>query len=114
MEKCEKFIKGHLFKISATMWWTIWITLLIKFCIRYSSDIHQFYIIKKHETVTDNLPIRWYADRIKRSIISKIKTGYYLEFLMPEMIKLLGSTKNKITKGENGKIVPHLAITETY
>ena len=27
-------------------------------------------------------------------------------------MKLLGSTKNKITKDENGKNVPHLEITE--
>ena len=40
------------------------------------------------------------------------KTGYYLELLTPEMMKLLGSTKNKITKDENGENVPHLEITE--
>ena len=28
------------------------------------------------------------------------------------MMKLLGSTKNKITKDENGENVPHLEITE--
>ena len=27
-------------------------------------------------------------------------------------MKLLGSTKNKITKDENGEMVPHLEITE--
>ena len=27
-------------------------------------------------------------------------------------MKLLGSTKNKITKGKNGKNIPHLEITE--
>ena len=42
----------------------------------------------------------------------KIKTGYYLEFLTPETMKLLGSTKNKINKNENGKNVLHLEITE--
>ena len=31
---------------------------------------------------------------------------------MPETVKLLGSTKSKITKDENGKNVPHLEITE--
>ena len=31
---------------------------------------------------------------------------------MPEMMKILGSTKNKITKDKNGKNVPHLEITE--
>ena len=30
----------------------------------------------------------------------KIKTGYYLELLTPEAMKLLGSTKSKITKKE--------------
>ena len=31
---------------------------------------------------------------------------------MPELMKLLGSTKSKITKDENGNNVPHLEITE--
>ena len=31
---------------------------------------------------------------------------------MPESIKLLGSTKNKITKDENGENVPHLEMTD--
>ena len=31
---------------------------------------------------------------------------------MPEMIKLLGTTKSKITKDENGENVPRLEITE--
>ena len=39
-------------------------------------------------------------------ITFKIKTGYYLELLTPETMKLLGSTKSKITKDENGKNVP--------
>ena len=32
----------------------------------------------------------------------EIKTGYYFQLLMPETIKLLGSTNNKITKDKNG------------
>ena len=31
---------------------------------------------------------------------------------MPESMKLLGSTKNKITKDENGENVPHLEMTD--
>ena len=42
----------------------------------------------------------------------KIKTKYYLELLTPETMKLLGSTKRKITKDQNGENVPHLEITE--
>ena len=41
-----------------------------------------------------------------------MKTGYYLELLMLETMKLLGSTKSKITKDENGENVPYLEITE--
>ena len=37
----------------------------------------------------------------------RIKTGYYLELLTPETMKLLGSTKIKITKDKNGENVPH-------
>ena len=40
------------------------------------------------------------------------KNGYSLELLTPETIKLLRSTKNKITKDKNGENVPHLEITE--
>ena len=39
----------------------------------------------------------------------KIKTGYYLELLTPETMKLLGSNKSKITKNKNGE---NLEITE--
>ena len=42
----------------------------------------------------------------------KIKTGCYLELLTPKTMQLLGSTKNKITKDENGENVPHLETTK--
>ena len=42
----------------------------------------------------------------------KIKTKYYMELLIPETMKLLGSIKSKITKDKNGKNVPQLKITE--
>ena len=42
----------------------------------------------------------------------KIKAEYYYNLLTPEKMKLLGSTKNKITKDKNGENVPHLEITE--
>ena len=58
--------------------------------------------LKKDETVTDNPSIRIYVNKIENRITFKIKTGYYLELLTPETMKLLGSTKSKITKDENG------------
>ena len=41
-----------------------------------------------------------------------MKTRYYLELLTPETMKLLGNTKSKITKNENGENVPYLEITK--
>ena len=53
-----------------------------------------------------------HIDRIENRITFKIKTGYYLELLTLETIKLLGSTKSKITKDENSENVSHLEITD--
>ena len=61
---------------------------------------------------TFNPSIRIYINKIENGIMLKIKTGYYLELLTLETMKLLGSTKCKITKNENGKKVPYLVITE--
>ena len=68
--------------------------------------------LQKYETVTDNHSIRIYLNKIENRITFKIKTGYYLDLLTPETMKLLGSTKSKITRGENSENVPHLKITD--
>ena len=70
------------------------------------------YISKKNETLTDKPLIKTYVNKIENRITLKIKTRNYLKLLMPETIKLNGNTKNKKTKDENGKNVPHLKITE--
>ena len=69
------------------------------------------HIIKKHEPVTGNPPIRIFVNKIENGITFKIKTGNHREMLMPETVKSLGSTRSKITKYENGENVPHLQIT---
>ena len=53
-----------------------------------------------------------YVNRIENRITFKIKTGYYLQLLTSETMKLLGSTKNKITEDKNSENVIHLGITE--
>ena len=53
-----------------------------------------------------------YVNKIENRITFKIKTGCYLKLLTPETMKLLRSTKSKITKDENGENVPHLKITD--
>ena len=70
------------------------------------------YILKKHGESVDNPPVQIYANKIKNRVTFKIKNGYSLELLTPETMKLLGSTKNTITKDKNGENVPHLEITE--
>ena len=79
--------------------------------LRLFSVFHQ-----KHGTVTDNPLIicvnKIYVKKIENRIIFKIKSGYYLELLTPETMKLLGSTENEITKYKNGNNVPDLDITE--
>ena len=78
------------------------------------SDIHDYfqYILKKHGENTDKPSIQIYVNKIENRIIFKTKNGYSLELLTKETMKLLGSTKNKITKDKNGENVPHLEITE--
>ena len=60
--------------------------------------------------MTDNPSIRIHINQIENRDIYRIKTGYYLELLTPETMKLLGSTYSKVTKDENGQNVPHLEI----
>ena len=74
------------------------------------SDIQDYfeYILKKHGENVDNPSIKIYVNKIENRITFKIKTGYYLELLTPETMKLLGSTESKITKDRNGGNVPHL------
>ena len=50
----------------------------------------------RHETITDNLSIRIYINKIEHRITFKIKNGHYLELLTPETMTLLGSTNNKM------------------
>ena len=53
-----------------------------------------------------------YVNKIENSVTFKIKNRDSLELSTPERMKLLGRTKNKITKDKNGANVPHLVITE--
>ena len=53
-----------------------------------------------------------YVKKIEIRITFEIKTGYYIEFLTSETMKLFGSTKSNINKDKNGENVPHLEITE--
>ena len=70
------------------------------------------YILKKRGENTDNPWVQTFVNKIENRVTFEIKDGYSLELLTSEIMKLLGSTKNKITKDKNGENVPHLEITE--
>ena len=61
------------------------------------------YIIKKHETIRKNAPTLIYANTINNRIVFKMKTGYKLELLSKETMKLLGSTKDTIDADKNSE-----------
>ena len=78
------------------------------------SDVQDYfeYILKKHRENFDNPPVKINVNKIENRITFRIKNGYSLELLIPETMKLFGSTENKVTKDKSGENVPHLEITE--
>ena len=53
-----------------------------------------------------------YANTINNRIVFKIKSGYKLELLSKETMKLLGSTKDTIDADKNSENVPKLENVE--
>ena len=90
------------FKISAPTWNEAFDLSDGSYSIDDIQDYFEF-IIKKHETLTENPSIQIYANKIKNRIVFKIKTGYKLELLTPETMKLLGSTKKVVDKNKNSE-----------
>ena len=78
------------------------------------SDIQDYfeYLLEKRGEDIDEPSVQIYGNTIEKTVTFKIKNGYNLEVLTPEIMKLLGSTENKITKDKNGENVPHLETTE--
>ena len=77
-------------------------------------DIQDYFefIIKKHGTLTENSPIEICPNKIKNRTVFKIKTGYKLQILSPETMKLLASTKIDVDQDKNGEDVPKLESIE--
>ena len=53
-----------------------------------------------------------YVNKIKNRIVFKIKTGYKLELLSSETMRLLESTKKDVDKDKDGENVPKLESVE--
>ena len=94
-KKIKSAYKNNKFKISAPSWND-------EFGLPDGSysvlDIQGYfgYIIKKYETIADIPALQIYANKIKNRIVFKIKTGYKLEVLSFETMRLLGSTKQDV------------------
>ena len=100
--------KNNKFKISTSTWDETFDLPDGSYSIADIQDYFQF-IIKKHETITadENSPVLIYPGKKRNRIIFKIKTGYKLELLTNEKMKLLGDGPI-IDKDKNGDNVPEL------
>ena len=86
---------NNKFKISAPTWNETFDLPDGSYSIDDIQDYFEF-IIKKHEALTEDPPVEIYPNKIKNRIVFKIKTGYKLEMLTPETMRLLGSTKKML------------------
>ena len=66
------------------------------------SEIQDYieYIIKKHETISENAPILIYGNTINNRIVFKIKSGYKLELLSKEYDRIMEETQEIIIPPE--------------
>ena len=77
------------------------------------SDIQDYFEfnIKKQETLAGNPPIQIYPNKIKNRIAFKVKTGYKLELLSLETMKVLGSAKKDV-RDKDGEDVQKVEFVE--
>ena len=107
----KSIYNNNKFKISAPTWSEIFDLPDGSYNISEIQDYIE-YIIKKHETIGKKAPILIYANKISNRIVFKIKTGYKLELLSKETMKLLGSPKDTIDADKNSENVPRLENVE--
>ena len=107
----KSIYNNNKFKISAPTWNSTFDLPDGSYNISEIQDYIE-YIIKKRETIGKNTPILIYANKINNRIVFKIKTGYKLELLSKETMKLLGSTKNTIDADKKSENVPRLENVE--
>ena len=66
------------------------------------------YIIKKHETIADISPVLIYVNEINNRIVFKLNSGYKIELLSKETMKLLESSTDTLDGDKNSELVPKL------
>ena len=100
MENIKSAYNNNKFKISAPSWNDTFDLPDGFYSIKDIQDYFEF-IIKKHET--ENPPVEIFHNKVKNRTIFKIRTGYKVELLSPETMKLFGSTKKYADQDKNGK-----------
>ena len=107
----KSIYNNNKFKISAPTWNETFVLPDGSYNISEIQDYIE-YIIKKHETIGETAPVLIYANTITNRIVFKIKTGYKLQLLSKETMKLLESTKDIIDSNKNSENVPRLENVE--
>ena len=103
-ENIKSSYNNNKFKISALTWNDEFELPDGSYSILDIQDYFE-YILKKHGEDIDKPSIQIHVNKIENRVTFKIKNGYSLELLTPLTMKLLGSTKNKITKDKNSENV---------
>ena len=111
MKSIKSEYSNSKFKISTPTWKDTFDLPDGSYSVCDIQDYFEF-IVKKHEALTENRPIQVYPNKIRNRIVFKVKTGYKLELLSPETMKLLGSTKKDVDKDKDGEDVPKLESAE--
>ena len=103
--------KNNKFKISAPTWND---TFDLPNGFYTNSDIQDYFefIIKKREILTENPPIQIYPHKIKNQNCFFKKTGFKLELLTPETMKLLRGTKKDADSDKNSENAPKLEYVD--
>ena len=102
MENIKSEYRNNKFKISTPTWNDTFDLPYGSYSIEDIQDYFEF-IIRKHETLTENPPIQVCPNKIKNRIVFKIKMGYKIELLTPETMRLLGSTKKDVDSDKNSE-----------
>ena len=96
---------NNRFKISTPIWNETFDLPDGSYFITDIQDYFEF-IIKNHETLTESPQVQIYPNKIKNRNVFRIKAGYKLDLLTPEIMKLLGSTRRDVDKDKGRENVP--------
>ena len=86
---------NNKFKISASAWNDVFDLPNGSYSISDIEDYFEFIIKNTKRCLAENPPLQIYLNKIKSRTVFKVKTGYKLELLSKEPMKLLGSAKKR-------------------